>query len=62
MTRERECKVIEDVAAQVTAWLNAQGTGVSVRHIATTQTACGAHATVWFTPQPAAPDIETKQP
>jgi len=50
MTQKREQLLIEDAAAQVTAWLNAKGHSVSVQHIAMSQTNLGAHATVWFHP------------
>ena len=46
----RESRMIEDVSAQITAWLNAQGRGVNVLHIALSETTLAAHGVVWFTP------------
>ena len=51
MTQERERVLQEDVAGQVTDWLNANAHGVSVLHVATAQTGLGAYATVWYRPQ-----------
>jgi hypothetical protein len=51
MTQERERVLQEDVAAQVSAWLNAQGHAITVMNIAETQTSLGAYATVWFVRQ-----------
>lgn len=48
MTQERERLLIENVSAQVTAWLNANIHTVEILHVATTQTSLGAYATVWF--------------
>jgi len=52
LTQERELTLLENVAAQVTAWLNTHGHTVNVLYVATTQTALGAYATVWFRPRP----------
>jgi hypothetical protein len=49
-TQQRERRLQENVAAQVTAWLNAQYNAVQVLHISTSQTNLGAYATVWFKP------------
>ena len=51
MTQERERVLQEDVAAQVTDWLNADAQRVTVLHVATAQTSLGAYATVWYKPQ-----------
>jgi hypothetical protein len=48
---EWDPRLHEDAAAQVTVCLNAQGRGVSVIHIAMTQTKWAAFATVWYTQQ-----------
>jgi hypothetical protein len=52
MTEERERGLQEDVAAQVTVWLNTHAQPVSILNVSTAQTSLGAYATVWYTPQP----------
>ena len=52
MTEERERGLQEDVAAQVTGWLNTHAQTVSVLYVSTAQTSLGAYATVWYKPQP----------
>ena len=51
MTQERERGLQEDVAGQVTDWLNTNAHRVSIIYVATAQTSLGAYATVWYKPQ-----------
>lgn len=51
MTQERERGLQEDVAGQVTDWLNANAHKVSVLYVSTAQTTLGAYATVWYAPR-----------
>ena len=52
MSEDRERGLQENVAAQVTVWLNTHAQAVSVLYVSMAQTSLGAYATVWYKSQP----------